>query len=594
MTKFLLYALLVLLAFSLPFEIIHPILLLPWFAFTNLELLALASIVVWLVDRFMSLPRGAQSAMKSGTQKPQIFADFFIRCYPPNPMNPRSIFKSAPPLLWLPVLFLALTLLSAALAPAHRLDALKFATRVATGLTVFWMLVDSVRSRAHLAALLWALVLGAGFSALVGLGEALAWPPLVSLLPLFKEAPTLVGGTLRVSASLQYATIAAIFFEMSVPLALALAATARTRLQRGLALAVALLCTASVVLTLSRAGMALLAALLALLLALAWRQPRFRALLPPTMYTLAVLLAVTGALAWRTENFRTRLVTENDLGWYGAAYSVPASLRLRAGEAITLTVSVQNTGTAQWHTSGANPFALAYYWLLDDGQVAEKGHVEVALPQPVAPRAGVDVAVTLRPALPPGDYQLVWGMLQHNILWFRHRNVPEAHTYVHLEEGAGSVALLPESGATLPGGAMLTQPPTVGRLDLWRAALRIWAERPLLGVGPDNFRHLYGRYLNLSAWDDRLHANNLYLELLTGWGVAGTLAFASLLWVIARRWLRLWRAATGAAAIWSLALGSSFLIFFLHGFLDYFLEFVPLYLLFWMVTGLIVALSSEF
>ncbi|RLT37837.1 MAG: hypothetical protein DWI57_13090, partial [Chloroflexi bacterium] len=67
MMKILLYALLVLLAFSLPFEIIHPILLLPWFAFTNLELLAIASLVVWLVGRFVSMPRGAQSAMKMRT-----------------------------------------------------------------------------------------------------------------------------------------------------------------------------------------------------------------------------------------------------------------------------------------------------------------------------------------------------------------------------------------------------------------------------------------------------------------------------------------------------------------------------------------------
>jgi hypothetical protein len=214
----------------------------------------------------------------------------------------------------------------------------------------------------------------------------------------------------------------------------------------------------------------------------------------------------------------------------------------------------------------------------------------------------------LEPSLPSGDYQLVWGMLQHNILWFRHRNVPEVHTAVRIEESTEMSRPLETpaaqngaiGGAQLPGpegtpeGA---QPPTVGRLDLWRAALRMWVERPLLGVGPDNFRLLYGRYLNLSNWDQRLHANNLYLELLAGWGLAGTLAFAGLMLVIARRWLNLWRSTTGprgrprgrSVAIWSLALGGSFLAFFIHGFLDYFLEFVSLYLLFWMVAGLIVS-----
>jgi hypothetical protein len=79
------------------------------------------------------------------------------------------------------------------------------------------------------------------------------------------------------------------------------------------------------------------------------------------------------------------------------------------------------------------------------------------------------------------------------------------------------------------------------------------------------------------------------LELLAGWGLVGTVAFASLMLVIAFHWVRLWRSATGEIAILSLGLGGSFLAFFAHGFLDYFLEFVPLYLLFWMMAGLIVS-----
>jgi hypothetical protein len=200
----------------------------------------------------------------------------------------------------------------------------------------------------------------------------------------------------------------------------------------------------------------------------------------------------------------------------------------------------------------------------------------------------VNVTVTLYRLPPPGDYQLAWGMLQHRILWFRHRNVPEAHTTVHIEQGVGGSAP-PVTSGEIPGGETLALPPTVRRLDLWRAAVLMWAERPLLGIGPDNFRHLYGSYLNLPAWDRRLHANNLYLELLAGWGLAGTIVFAGLMVVIARHWLHLWRTTTGAIAIWSLALGGSLLAFFVHGLLDYFLEFVAHYLLFWMVAALIVS-----
>jgi O-antigen ligase len=186
-------------------------------------------------------------------------------------------------------------------------------------------------------------------------------------------------------------------------------------------------------------------------------------------------------------------------------------------------------------------------------------------------------------------------MLQHRILWFRHRNILEAYTAVEIERSSDAASQEDAplaTGSTLPGGDTPLQPPTVGRLALWSAALRMWRQRPLLGVGPDNFRHLYGPYLELPDWDRRLHANNLYLELLAGWGLAGALTFGALGWVIARRWLNLWRRASGAVAIWSLGLGGSFLAFFIHGFLDYFLEFVPLYLLFWTVAALIVALDS--
>jgi hypothetical protein len=96
------------------------------------------------------------------------------------------------------VLFLSLAVVSAVLAPAHRLDALKFVTRSAMGLAIFLMLTRTVRSPVYLLALLWAIVLGAGVSGLIGLAEGTAWLRQEAfwapLLALFKEAPTRIGG----------------------------------------------------------------------------------------------------------------------------------------------------------------------------------------------------------------------------------------------------------------------------------------------------------------------------------------------------------------------------------------------------------------
>ena len=38
-------------------------------------------------------------------------------------------------------------------------------------------------------------------------------------------------------------------------------------------------------------------------------------------------------------------------------------------------------------------------------------------------------------------------------------------------------------------------PPDEGsRGTLWRAAISAWRSHPLLGIGPDNFRHLSGKF----------------------------------------------------------------------------------------------------
>jgi putative inorganic carbon (hco3(-)) transporter len=135
-------------------------------------------------------------------------------------------------------------------------------------------------------------------------------------------------------------------------------------------------------------------------------------------------------------------------------------------------------------------------------------------------------------------------------------------------------------------------PATVPRGELWSAALSMIAERPIFGSGPDSFRHLYGRHLGLAQWDKRLHANNLYLEILADFGVAGSIAFALLVAVVLLPPVRRLRSpAGGPLQIWAIGTMASMLAFFVHGLLDYFFQFTSLYLLFWMLLGLVLALE---
>ena len=111
---------------------------------------------------------------------------------------------------------------------------------------------------------------------------------------------------------------------------------------------------------------------------------------------------------------------------------------------------------------------------------------------------------------------------------------------------------------------------TVSRQFLWKAALKMFIAHPF-GVGPDNYRLEYGRYLDAVRWDTHVYSNNLYWEILTGSGVLGLLAF--LLMLASRRW--------GSDAA-SLSTG----IFLVHGVVDVFLMTTPIYFAFWMFFGM--------
>jgi len=126
------------------------------------------------------------------------------------------------------------------------------------------------------------------------------------------------------------------------------------------------------------------------------------------------------------------------------------------------------------------------------------------------------------------------------------------------------------------------------RSELWPAAFRIFAQRPLLGMGPDNFRLLKSRYMDIPMKDEKILANNLYLEILSGSGILGLASFLWLLWEFVHT-LAAKVASARSSSDWSAAyFGVAYLsAFLLHGFVDYFLKFTPTFLLFWLVLGML-------
>jgi O-antigen ligase len=145
---------------------------------------------------------------------------------------------------------------------------------------------------------------------------------------------------------------------------------------------------------------------------------------------------------------------------------------------------------------------------------------------------------------------------------------------------------------TVPLGGQLSNTTSPPRTELWRAGVQMWLNHPFLGVGPDNFRHIYGRYLGQAAFDDRITANSWYVELLATTGTIGLMSWLlisiSLIVIVRRQW----RTLAQREHVLAIGLGVALLVFFLHGVVDYFMEFTPTYGLFWLIAGSLVGLLT--
>jgi len=182
----------------------------------------------------------------------------------------------------------------------------------------------------------------------------------------------------------------------------------------------------------------------------------------------------------------------------------------------------------------------------------------------------------------PGEYRLVWDVEQRHRLWFS--TEPDAALHATRVQVAGPRVGAPLKPLRTEFPANTVRP---GRFVLWKAAADLFSSRPLLGVGPDNYRLLYGDRAGLTTFDRRVHANNMYLEVLVGGGIVGGAAFAWLCWAAAQQVLSAVRGAGGAALDAAIAsLAAATLAIALHGLVDSFLGFTATYVLIAVTLGL--------
>ena len=116
----------------------------------------------------------------------------------------------------------------------------------------------------------------------------------------------------------------------------------------------------------------------------------------------------------------------------------------------------------------------------------------------------------------------------------------------------------------------------------------MFLERPLFGVGADNYRLRYGQYSTIKEADPRVHSNSMYFEVLAGAGLLGAAAFLWLGTVQARAALDALRSSPLGVGI---AAASAAIA--VHGLVDSFMSFTGTYILMAIALGLASASARE-
>lgn len=130
------------------------------------------------------------------------------------------------------------------------------------------------------------------------------------------------------------------------------------------------------------------------------------------------------------------------------------------------------------------------------------------------------------------------------------------------------------------------------RSQVWSAAIRIAIDHPVFGVGIDNFQDFYPIY---SGRDDGLnHAHNLFLNMAAERGMLGLLAFGVvLLWLLKCLASAFTGANTLAMRAMVAGLAASFAAYMVHSLFDVSYYDYKVLLLFWLLVGLVAAMSSK-
>lgn len=496
--------------------------------------------------------------------------------------------------LWL-LVALAL-LISTILAPEQRFNAAKGSARLMAGMALALAVPQIVRSRAATVWVVGSLLLGGLIAAIIGLYEVSIAGALPLLNP-FRLTPTTAGPFMRLTSSFDHANQAAMYLEATAPLLLAaLVLSAQRRktlavfLQTAILLGLALIWLQAIIATYSRAAIGAVVISSAILVLLS----RARRRIWPWAALALGLVALVGLNAAFNPVVRMRWQTEGDVEWYAMQVEAPRALTVDAGHTVTPTITVRNDGILTWSSAPPLVIQAGGHWFIPQTDTSLAYRPRWPLPQTVRPGESLTLQVPLQAPLRAGQYEFRWDIVQEHVTWFTYKTGKHTSTRVSvIPASLAPVARAPETERALTSivESPPDQAPIPGRRTLWRIAFQEMVDHPLSGIGMDNFRLVHGRALGFEQWNDTIHSNNWYVEMLVSLGLLGALPFFA--WMVLLGLSLVVALRRPHASIWRVALAGALVAFFVHGALDYFLSANGTGLLFWLLCGLWIALRPQ-
>ncbi len=495
--------------------------------------------------------------------------------------------------------------LAAAFAPSLRANAEKAAAKWVAGAFLAIVAADlSSGFKSRVSAFLhplYALSMAGTCAALVGLGELAGLEPCVRVAHLFQSSAYFLGSRLRLVSTMEYPNTAGSILSASLFATLAAAALpclSRDRKARNWTWPVlAGIVGAALMLTYSRG--AVTSAVLAIV-ATTWlsrKLPWERHAKFALAAWLAILAPCSAGLSLVSRDIeRDSRAGPRRVARYGLAAGEEL-MSLLPGHEYSEIVAIRNDSEDFWKRG---EYDVAYRWYSLGMKETSSLQPAAAFADDLPPGREMQLRVTLRSPVREGEYLLIWYVSHRNL---DIREVEDSYSpailcVVGCPGAKAQAGLSPKAQVFLDDvreeRRRLNSDVRPGRSELWRAAIRMFREKPLLGMGPDSFRFLKWSYMDVPSGNETILANSVYLELLSGSGLLGLLSFLWLLWEFGRSAVsKLSR--TASPSDWAIGwFGSAYIIgFVLHGFVDYFLKFTPTFLLFWLTLGMVGALAGD-